>query len=263
VPWRRSALAVAVAALTALLAGAQHPPVASAAPCPVPGYGLFQGDLTIAGDPGCSLNDEAFAVYCSTGTIHFDYTVNGTLQGTTNTGYACGAPNRLSVFGNAGNDVIDLSRIAAADGFTAINLPNRLIGGVGDDALIGSSFADSPSGEAGADAVLGGEGDDSADGGDGDDVLDGGPGEDALVGGADEDEISGAGGRDGIDGGDGDDNLFGQAGRDRLLGATGEDRLRGGRGRDILRGGPGLDVLIGGPGLDRLRGGPGRDFQRQ
>jgi Ca2+-binding RTX toxin-like protein len=55
-------------------------------------------------------------------------------------------------------------------------------------------------------------------------------------------------GNDTMDGGDGDDILFGQGGDDIMYGGAGSDLLVGGDGQDTLFGGPGKDKLIQGVG---------------
>ena len=74
--------------------------------------------------------------------------------------------DRLTVFGLAGDDIMDASGLAA----TGIAL--TLDGGEDDDALTGGD---------GDDNLLGGNGDDVLMGGPGVDVLDGGPGDNVLI----------------------------------------------------------------------------------
>jgi hypothetical protein len=114
---------------------------AAAAPCPAPTYGLAAGVLSIQGTVPCSEEEEEFAVFCEAGTIRFEYTVNGVLQGSNDTTVGCGSPTRLEVHGRAGNDTIDLSRVTAANGFTGIAEPNLIDGGSDRDQLIASQMA--------------------------------------------------------------------------------------------------------------------------
>jgi Ca2+-binding RTX toxin-like protein len=172
----------------------------------------------------------------------------------------------------------------------------RVLGGKGDDVLVGSSGADELHGGPGKDALSGGAGDDVLVGDSGDDVLDGGPGSDTfLEGGTDalytpaEDRGAGS---DVINGGTGTDDLVDYAGRVKALSLTicvdpaalagksalgssactdadGEQgegdaivnvtHLRGGDGDDVLEGGAGDDVLEGGAGKDVIHGGAGND----
>lgn len=167
-----------------------------------------------------------------------------------------------------------------------------VLGGSGDDLLIGHGAAN---------LLRGGPGDDELEGQGGPDVLDGGPGTNTLDGGAASDTVTyadasgpvtvdlelgvatGAGEdtlasvENAIGGPFGDtligtaeaDDLRGRGGADRLVGQDGPDVLLGGTGADVLEGGPGSDELDGGAGNDRLRpgggadvveGGPGRDL---
>ncbi len=116
-----------------------------------------------------------------------------------------------------------------------------LIGGNGDDVLVGKD---------GADILIGGAGNDWLDGRDGDDWLFGGDGND---------ELHGRDGRDWLDGGTDNDVLAGEDGADRLSGSAGNDWLDGGTGGDRLLGGDGNDSLIGGDGNDTLYGNAGAD----
>jgi Ca2+-binding RTX toxin-like protein len=100
------------------------------------------------------------------------------------------------------------------------HIDGRLIGGEGDDVLVG-------------DRGLGGGGNDvlmvrSGAGDSGDDVLRCFPRDTPCH----------------LDGGPGDDLLTGGASRDRLFGRRGNDVLRGGAGPDDLRGGSGTDRLV-------------------
>ncbi|MEZ6139205.1 MAG: CARDB domain-containing protein [Zavarzinella sp.] len=94
-----------------------------------------------------------------------------------------------------------------------------LLGGNGDDKLVG------------------GKGFNYLDGGAGDDVLHGNAGDDILIGGTGDDKLHGDQGNDILIGGSGDDVLDGDNGHDLMIGGSGEDNLRGGSGDDILIGG--------------------------
>lgn len=125
-----------------------------------------------------------------------------------------------------------------------------LIGGTGDDTLVGDNVEASLS--------IAFHGDDYLDGGSGRDQLAGQGGSDTLVGGDDDDWLYGDGvgiavghfGHDWLDGGNGNDWLEGGEGEDTLLGGDGRDQLLGGDGNDIMIGGLGADVLRGGAGDD-------------
>ncbi|WP_439517058.1 calcium-binding protein, partial [Limnospira sp.] len=88
----------------------------------------------------------------------------------------------------------------AGDNFLAGHLDSIvLIGGPGNDTLVGSAFRN--------DLLLGNEGNDSLVGGPGNDSLFGGPGNDTLTGGT---------GNDIIRGGDGEDLIYGGGGNNLL-----------------------------------------------
>lgn len=62
-----------------------------------------------------------------------------------------------------------------------------------------------------------------------------------------------------IKGGSKNDSLYGGKGNDSILGNTGNDKLYGQSGNDILKGGAGNDSLWGGAGNDSLWGDTGKD----
>ena len=143
---------------------------------------------------------------------------------------------------------------------TEPNEDGTLIGGAGNDYLLGGAGNDTLEGGAGNDYLLGGAGDDTLEGGAGDDTLEGGEGVDRLSGGAGSDDLLGGAGNDRLEGGAGTDWLYGGAGNDRLEGGDGNDRLEGGAGNDTLNGGADNDRLEGGAGDDSLEGGEGDDL---
>lgn len=166
-----------------------------------------------------------------------------------------------------------------------------VIGGSGNDRLVGSGAAND---------LYGGPGDDRLDGGLGGDVLDGGPGFDIvdysartgplsvtlnqfgppddgevgegdrvlptsnmILGGSGHDFVCTCGSnleneRYGAAGGEGNDNLGGGFRDDTFRGGPGDDTLYGSNGHDILDGGAGNDSLRGLEG-DLLDGGTGAD----
>jgi hypothetical protein len=144
----------AVAALAALaLSASAGSDRAQAAPCPAPTIINLAGNLSISGTSPCDSDPENFSVFCGSGNTQFDYYVNTSFVGTFNTGTACAAVARLTVEGRDGDDLIDLSRVSAATGFTGVTLPHILDGGTGADLLVGAKQSNS---------VLGGPGDDLA-----------------------------------------------------------------------------------------------------
>jgi Ca2+-binding RTX toxin-like protein len=164
---------------------------------------------------------------------------------------------------------VDAGEAYVVFGGPALFAPSTLIiGGPGDDHLVGSDRADEIRGRAGddvllglggIDVLLGGAGNDLLDGGAARDALSGSNGDDRLIGGGGDDTIVGGYGRDTLDGGDGNDRLLGQGNADRLVGGNGADWLQGGAGNDGLIGGTGDDTVRGDGGGDRLRGGAGND----
>jgi hypothetical protein len=137
----------------------------------------------------------------------------------------------LTVLGGSGND--------------------RIIGGAGDETLLGLDGLDQISGGGGNDRITGGAGRDYINGATGDDILDGGLGDDTVYGLDGADRITGGEGQDYLEGGTGGDTISGGAGNDILSGGRGDDSLAGGAGNDVLYAGREHDVVDGGTGQDR------------
>ncbi|MDA1164482.1 MAG: hypothetical protein O3B13_15420 [Planctomycetota bacterium] len=174
----------------------------------------------------------------------------------------------FTIDGEGGDDNINAS---------TTNIAVSIMGGDGEDILIGGAGIDTIDGEAGDDSIQGGAGNDLLSGGADDDtilgeaggdVIDGGAGNDSLFGGADNDSILGQdggdiifgeGGMDTLEGGTGNDTIDGGDDNDSILGESGADSLSGGNGNDIVDGGADNDTLAGGSGLDNLVGGDGTD----
>ena len=119
-----------------------------------------------------------------------------------------------------------------------------IVGGSGNDLLIGTSGNDFAYGGDGDDQLLLFAGNDVGNGGSGNDLIAGHSGQDLLVGGL------------------GVDQLIGGKGKDALSGDGGGDDLYGGNEDDILSGGRGDgDVVVGGAGNDTFKyaRGDGRD----
>ena len=194
----------------------------------------------------------------------------------------------------AGVDVITLD--AGADRISLAGLTGPLpqvlgkqiavIGGGGDDLLVGSPHADTLDGAEGADRLTAGAGGDSLVGGGGDDFLDGGPGTDSVLYGeradvdlvreapngpiGQSDQLTGiegvSSGRGGTLAGDSGPNTLTAPGRGLVAGRGGDDILVGGR----LEGGAGDDhlaasgfvsgVTVGGDVRPRVNCGRGRDL---
>ena len=171
--------------------------------------------------------------------------------------------------GQAGNNTGE----ASGDRYSGVT---GLIGGSGNDSLIGNAGANVLQGGAGQDTLVGLGGDDLLRGGAGADRLDGGTGTNtadytdsaavqadlwfvagntgdaagdtyiaiqALIGGAGNDTLLGHTDNNSLTGGDGNDLIYGRAGADTLRGGLGNDRLIGGVGADLLDGGLGIDTV--------------------
>ena len=170
------------------------------------------------------------------------------------------------VFGTPGPDVMVVTgrfvRVFGLDGGDRICTNGHIVGGPGDDRLLGFRRTNVV-----LDLTLsGGPGDDrifrrgprdgdphlvpTTRGGPGDDVLKGGNNLDRLVGGRGIDRLLGDGLRDTLRGGRGEDTLLGEGDPDQLFGGPEDDRLRGGAGRDFAAGNAGFDKASGGPGAD-------------
>ncbi|HYV38561.1 MAG TPA: Calx-beta domain-containing protein, partial [Gemmataceae bacterium] len=138
---------------------------------------LQGGDLYIGGTTG----DDQIIVQPADASGGLEIFINGEDQGTfTPTG-------KVVVFGQAGDDVIQLAALPTADGgsipFTSAAV---VFGGDGNDTIdaSGASAGVILVGGAGNDTLLGGSGSDVLIGGSGADTLHGGAGDDLLVGGA-------------------------------------------------------------------------------
>lgn len=175
---------------------------------------------------------------------------------------------------------------AATEGDVIAADVEDLVGGSGDDYLVGNDLPNRLTGNAGNDWLSGGPGGDcSVDL----DALDGGAGDDRFLQGAAADcadVMTGGAGTDRVDyqqrstaltltsegaGNDGEageaDNVkpdievvLGGSGDDTITGSGVADELHGGPGNDVLSGGAGNDVLIGDSGNDVLNGDAGNDL---
>jgi Ca2+-binding RTX toxin-like protein len=176
-----------------------------------------------------------------------------------------GGPGADSLRGGRGDDLIE----AGDDGD-----PDRLLGGAGDDALIGARTDLHVPVDSGRAEMRGGRGDDVMVGGDpcDGDLYVGGPGADnanffrftpgvtAKIGGSA--RRAGEGCRPGRVSAS-VEAIEGTPGDDRLSGDGRPNTLIGGGGGDLLLGRGERDRLVGGAGQDRLRGGAGRDAAHQ
>jgi hypothetical protein len=120
-----------------------------------------------------------------------------------------------------------------------------LLGGNGDDLLIGEAGNDTLDGGAGVDEISGGLGNDILMGGSGNDEISGDSGSDRLTGGLGDDELSG---------GENNDTILGDGGADQIQGDSGLDSIQGGTGNDLINGGSDRDSITAGSGLNRCLG---------
>jgi Ca2+-binding RTX toxin-like protein len=204
------------------------------------------------------------------------------------------ATAEIVVDGGAGNDVVDVSALAATN-YGSLTVS----GGTGDDTLTGGAGSDVLSGEAGNDRLIGFKGTlDTLNGGEGDDVLvwNNGDGDDIDNGeaGTDEVEVNGSptagdafsykpdpavanrvafertnlgkfkinleAERLGLNGLGGDDTMAPDPAAPTGLNGRTALILNGGTGADQLAGGDGLDVINTGPGADVASGGANADL---
>lgn len=210
------------------------------------------------------------------------------------------------IIGGDGNFTLGASSVSGAN-FTFSNAevatinggdgPNRirnagftgytfLVGGGGNDTLIGGPGINRIYGDGGNDSLQGGPLDDELYGGEGSDTLKGGTGDDRLWGGEGSDNLDGQAGIDTIRGegggdritdlleqsliygglgndtitcGPGNDLIFGEEGSDNITAGDGNNTIDGSDGNDILRGGKNSNFFYPGKGNDQLFGGEGTD----
>lgn len=183
---------------------------------------------------------------------------------------------RLTVVGDDGNNVINLSTVTGAffnpnleiivdgddgDDFItgSLDIASTLNGGDGTDVLFGGTQADSLTGGNGQDLLNGRDGNDTLNGGDGGDIINGEVGDDVVNGGSSGDTINGGSGADTISGQSGADSILGDTDDDVIDGGSGSDTIDGGIGNDSISGGSEPDSLLGNVGMDTLNGDGGND----
>jgi serralysin len=256
---------------------------------------IDEGGVTITGSGKKDFIDGTHSAKGQAFATNDDDTING--QGGNDTIFGLGGDDTLSggdgndvLSGGAGNDTIDggtgCDVVTYADATTSITVNLGLtsaqnmqgagidtilnvegvIGGSGNDTLIGTDDANVLTGGAGNDVLSGKGGNDVIDGGDGDDLIDGGAGNDTLIGGNGIDTLSYANDTTGItvdlskkdvkSDGSGRDKI---SGFENVTGGSGDDTLTGGKTDNVIIGGAGDDVINGGAGADTLTGGIGND----
>ncbi|MGB3266767.1 MAG: peptidylprolyl isomerase [Microcoleus sp.] len=160
-------------------------------------------------------------------------------------------PSRVS---SIVNDVSFLNNLINTTNFVNLSLRAlRLPDAPNNYQVTSQDSQQNPSG------VLGGSGNDRIVGSPIDDAINGTQGNDTLTGEAGDDFLRGGKGNDLISGGVGSDIINGNLGDDTINGDAGNDFLRGGKGNDVLIGGDGNDILMGDLGNDTLTGGAGAD----
>ena len=197
-------------------------------------------------------------------------------------------------YANAGGDVIvDLGAMRGyGDGTDTLSGIENILGGNGNDSILGDSLANVLNGGNGDDTLVGSNGDDTLYGGNGVDVGDfrgfgtnvtvdlvqglvfdeGGTtrffdieriltegGQATLERGAGGDTFSGGEANDLVVADAGNDEISGDLGDDTFDGGNGNDQISGGDGDDSIAGGIGNDCLEGGGLNDTFQGGPGDD----
>ncbi len=195
-----------------------------------------------------------------------------------NTDYKRGSVKLINISAGKGADTVILG---------TINIPSRIDGGPGDDALSGGDAKDTINGQGGNDYVYGRKSSDKLTGGLGYDLILGGPGDDHIIPLSDDngdDTISGGRGSDTVDYTDyptpvfayvggtvqnvkesdmllvGIETIIGSAFDDRLVNSTPNPMLLvGGAGNDTIIGGSGPDTINGGSGTDSMSGNGNKD----
>ena len=174
-------------------------------------------------------------------------------------------------FVHLGNDVYTVG----SNTDTIRNFEN-VVGGSGNDIIIGNNLDNILNGGGGNDHLIGGGGIDTFDGGSGTgDLIDWSGNTAAIIismnagtadfGGAiienfsNVERISSGNGADTINGDDQANEIFGNGGIDTISGSIGDDTLHGGGDNDTLSGGNDNDILNGNGGDDILIGGHGTD----
>ena len=151
-------------------------------------------------------------------------------------------------------------KLSTADTATIDFLPRpAILGGDGNDTLVGTDCGDNISGGGGNDTIHGNAGDDVIYGGSGDDTIFGDAGNDVIYGGDGNDTLYGGDGNDTIFGGNGDDTIYSGSGNNFLFGGAGNDLIYSGDGNNTVFGGSGRDWIYAGAGSNKIFGGIGND----
>ena len=245
-------------------------------------YTFGDGADTVAGGAGF----DTLNIIGTTGNNVLDVIFNGTsitnFEGGTITGVEAinadllAGTDTLTYAGTTANVTVNLAT-SSASGFASITGIENVVGGSGNDTLIGDALVNNLNGGVGNDTLDGGLGNDTLVGGLGDDTYIANQGDtltEAAGGGTDSVftasnaftlannvenlTFTGVGNFTGT--GNGVDNVItGGSGIDVLSGGGGADTLIGNGGVNSLTGGAGNDILIGGAGNDVMNGGTDND----
>ena len=134
-----------------------------------------------------------------------DVVVNGQTVANGGSNLEPGDVAAILVHAGAGGDIIQLSNVTSANGFSGLDYSVVVNAGDGRDFIIGSEFSDFLYGEGGNDTLMGESGNDSGYGGDANGI---GTGDDQSYGGSGNDTYFADGGDDYIAGDSGNDDFY-------------------------------------------------------
>ena len=261
-------------------------PVASAATCALSagnlGIGVGDGEdvvllndgttIDVQGASGCATAISSITNGISVSGTSGDNAVEVRLHATV--GYPViafallGGTDTVLVTGTAGNDTLNLAtRFSGPSGISTFTVDGgggadtitaagwggavRLLGGAGDDTLVGTTFADTIDGGPNDDTIAGRGGADALEGGLGTgDAADYSGSGSAVAVTVNAVSTANTGGDAGGDALSGFEDLIGSAFADTLVGDANGNALLGNAGDDVLVGRGGSDLLAGGSGAD-------------
>jgi len=186
---------------------------------------VFWASLNITPDSTINVSgmSDTVQVTLSADALRFTDTATGTATTYTDADLGVGSFSAFVEFtGNNADSVVSGSTGLNAGGYS---------GGSGNDTFVDSG-------------TLGGQ----MIGGEGNDLLIGGIGSNNLFGGDGDDTLRGGSGNNNLSGGDGADTLFGEDGSGNLDGGDGDDVIHAGLNTTFVQGGDGVDSLILPPG---------------
>jgi VCBS repeat-containing protein len=136
---------------------------------------------------------------------------------------------------------------------------NTLIGGAGDDDIRGLGGDNTLKGEAGDDIMTAGDGDNTIDTGTGSNTVTAGNGDNVVTAYEGTDKITLGNGSNRVDAGDGDNSVTVGDGDNLIKAGIGDDVIKTGNGDNRITAGGGDDTIVTGAGDDRIAAGPGDD----